>query len=144
MSLSEADGVMISGQGGRPSESSINNTKEVPVVDTSMTVMGPLVEGAATGNNDIETETGNARVQLPGQNESSTKLSFRDTLLGRSGASTGSPSISELDVEVLDEDVRIGGGNGMLEIWFSDRVHDAIDAKLEKSMIIRLLDKAIG
>ncbi|KAK9035379.1 hypothetical protein V6N11_077421 [Hibiscus sabdariffa] len=78
----------------------LQNTKEVPVVDTSMTVMGPLVEGAATGNNDIETETGNARVQLPGQNESSTKLSFRDTLLGRSGASTGSPSISELDVEM--------------------------------------------
>ncbi|KAL4284922.1 hypothetical protein GQ457_16G024930 [Hibiscus cannabinus] len=56
----------------------------------------------------------------------------------------GGSAIKELDVEVKEEDVRFGGGSELSEIWFSDRVHDAIDAKLAKSMIVRLLGRPIG
>ncbi|KAL4366196.1 hypothetical protein GQ457_05G015820 [Hibiscus cannabinus] len=122
----------------------LQNKKDVPVVDTSMTDMGSLLEAVGGDDRVIESEIGDVWDLLPGQDGSSPKPSFRDKLLGRFRASSGFSTIPDLDVEVRDEDVRIGEGNGMPEIWFSNRVHDAIDAKLEKSMIIRLLDKAIG
>ncbi|KAL4383861.1 hypothetical protein GQ457_15G017010 [Hibiscus cannabinus] len=52
--------------------------------------------------------------------------------------------LSELDVEVREVDVRVGGDASLPEIQFSDRVHDAIDAKLSTSVVIRLLGKSIG
>ncbi|KAL4323225.1 hypothetical protein GQ457_11G016430 [Hibiscus cannabinus] len=71
-------------------------------------------------------------------------ISFKQTLLGISDKQRVSESIEELDVEITDADVRIGGASGLPEIWFSDRVHNEIDSKLAKSMIIRLLGKTIG
>ncbi|KAK8586401.1 hypothetical protein V6N13_009994 [Hibiscus sabdariffa] len=44
-------------------------------------------------------------------------LSFRDTLIGNIGYSTGSTTILELDVDVRKEDVKIGGGSSLPEIW---------------------------
>ncbi|KAL4386031.1 hypothetical protein GQ457_09G026140 [Hibiscus cannabinus] len=72
------------------------------------------------------------------------KPSFRDSLLGRDGTRTTDQLISELDVEVTDDDVLIGGDSVIPEIRFSDKVHEAIDRKLSKSIIIRLLGKSIG
>ncbi|KAL4291711.1 hypothetical protein GQ457_14G003420 [Hibiscus cannabinus] len=66
------------------------------------------------------------------------------SLLGTSDKQRASESIEELDVDITDADVRIGGASELPEIWFSDRVHDEIDSKLAKSMIIRLLGKTIG
>ncbi|KAL4340767.1 hypothetical protein GQ457_08G017640 [Hibiscus cannabinus] len=43
-----------------------------------------------------------------------------------------------------EEDVRIGGCSSLPEIQFSDRVHEAIDAKLANSVIMRLLGRSIG
>ncbi|KAL4368982.1 hypothetical protein GQ457_05G017200 [Hibiscus cannabinus] len=70
--------------------------------------------------------------------------SFKDKLMGTQRADEGRPIITELDVEVKEEDVLFGGSSELPEIWFSDRVHDAIDAKLAKSKIVRLLGKLIG
>ncbi|KAL4282241.1 hypothetical protein GQ457_03G010920 [Hibiscus cannabinus] len=70
--------------------------------------------------------------------------SFKDKLIGMNNSTKGGSSIKELDVKVKDEDVRVGGGGELPEIWFSDRVHEAIDAKLAKSIIVRLLGKPIG
>ncbi|KAL4352985.1 hypothetical protein GQ457_06G016350 [Hibiscus cannabinus] len=44
----------------------------------------------------------------------------------------------------LFKDKLMGAKSELPEIWFSDRVHDAIIAKLDKSMIVRLLGKPIG
>ncbi|KAL4297736.1 hypothetical protein GQ457_12G008990 [Hibiscus cannabinus] len=71
-------------------------------------------------------------------------VSFKQSLLGTSDKQRVSESIEELDVNITDADVRISGASGLPEIWFSDRVHDEIDSKLAKSMIIRLLGKTIG
>ncbi|KAL4311843.1 hypothetical protein GQ457_01G028380 [Hibiscus cannabinus] len=73
-----------------------------------------------------------------------TKPSFRDSLLGREGTRNTDHLISELDVEVTDDDVLIGGDSVLPKIRFSDKVHEAIDKKLSKSIIIRLLGKSIG
>ncbi|KAL4308653.1 hypothetical protein GQ457_01G024420 [Hibiscus cannabinus] len=73
-----------------------------------------------------------------------TKPSFRESLLGREGTRNTVNLISELDVEVTDDDVLIGGDSVLPEIRFSDKVHEAIDKKLSKSIIIRLLGKSIG
>ncbi|KAL4320218.1 hypothetical protein GQ457_18G015180 [Hibiscus cannabinus] len=164
MSALEAADAIFIGQEGRPPEYSINSGNGVvsaddvsrisiaqlqdkpvaTVVDASMTNMVSPAEGVDEGNRGAALDEGEVRVLPPGQEGSSPKISFMDKLLGGPGGSFGSSSITELDVDVRDEDVRIGVGNGMPEIWFSNRVHDAIDAKLEKSMIIRLLDRAIG
>ncbi|KAL4284707.1 hypothetical protein GQ457_16G009890 [Hibiscus cannabinus] len=72
------------------------------------------------------------------------KPSFRDSLLGRDGTRTTDQLIRELDVEVTDDDVLIGGDSVIPEIRFSDKVHEAIDRKLSKSIIIRLLGKSIS
>ncbi|KAK9008461.1 hypothetical protein V6N11_075353 [Hibiscus sabdariffa] len=70
--------------------------------------------------------------------------SFKETLLGGIDRNHEELLVEELDVEVRDEDVLIRGDGVLLEIRFSDRVHDAIDAKLAKSVVIRLLGKSIG
>ncbi|KAL4311561.1 hypothetical protein GQ457_01G024020 [Hibiscus cannabinus] len=44
---------------------------------------------------------------------------------------------------IQDEDVLIRGEGDLSEIRFSDRVHDAIDVKLAKSVVIRFLRKSI-
>ncbi|KAK8615131.1 hypothetical protein V6N13_068915 [Hibiscus sabdariffa] len=53
--------------------------------------------------------------------------SFRDTLLGATGALRKQSIITELDVEVKAEDVRLGGISTLPEIRFSDRVHNEHD-----------------
>ncbi|KAL4348355.1 hypothetical protein GQ457_17G006980 [Hibiscus cannabinus] len=70
--------------------------------------------------------------------------SFKDKLIGMNNSQNGGSAIKELDVEVKEEDVCFGDGSELPEIWFSDRPHDAIDAKLAKSMIVRLLGRPIG
>ncbi|KAL4312618.1 hypothetical protein GQ457_01G015060 [Hibiscus cannabinus] len=76
--------------------------------------------------------------------DSTVKLSFWDTLMGKGTMQSPNLTISELDVTVTDEEVIFGGDSLLPEIRFSDRVHDAIDEKLANSVIIRLLGKSIG
>ena len=52
--------------------------------------------------------------------------------------------LDDLDVEVMADDVRFSGNEIVLELMFSDRVHDAIDTKLAHSIMVRLLGKSIG
>ncbi|KAL4283751.1 hypothetical protein GQ457_16G013400 [Hibiscus cannabinus] len=70
--------------------------------------------------------------------------SFRDKLLNSSENNMGSKSLVELDVEVRNEDVHLGGSSTLPKIQFSDRFHDEIDAKLARSIVVRLLGKSIG
>ncbi|KAL4317972.1 hypothetical protein GQ457_18G007610 [Hibiscus cannabinus] len=79
-----------------------------------------------------------------GGSKNSLKPSFRDMLTGKGGGTQHSNFISELDVELGDSDVIIGKVGSLPKIHFSDRVHQAIDAKLSKSLIVRLLGKTIG
>ncbi|KAL4297759.1 hypothetical protein GQ457_12G019230 [Hibiscus cannabinus] len=81
---------------------------------------------------------------MDSQRTAGNTLSFKDTLAGTKKPGAESLAITDLDVEVQAEDVRIGGSSVLPEIWFSDRVHDAIDVKLTKFMIIRLMGKPIG
>ncbi|KAL4367107.1 hypothetical protein GQ457_05G029110 [Hibiscus cannabinus] len=115
--------------GGRPPDS-VPVNGSLPMVEDEVMMTDPLVAGK--------------QAVLGVQFERSHALSFKEKLLGNSGQMRASAPIAELDVEVLAEDVRIGGASEMPEIWFSDHVHDAINAKLTKSMIIRLLGKSIG
>ncbi|KAL4304528.1 hypothetical protein GQ457_10G007360 [Hibiscus cannabinus] len=71
-------------------------------------------------------------------------LSFRDTLLGGIGRIDSDALVEDLDVEVREEYVIIRREGDLPEIRFSDRVHAAIDEKLAKSVVIRLLGKHIG
>ncbi|KAL4272914.1 hypothetical protein GQ457_13G010250 [Hibiscus cannabinus] len=89
---------------------------------------------------DFEDASGHGGNQGPG----GLTPSFKDKLIGINNSENGGSAIKELDVEVKEEDVRFGGGSELPEIWFSDRVHEAIDAKLAKSMIVRLLGRPIG
>ncbi|KAL4360801.1 hypothetical protein GQ457_04G012650 [Hibiscus cannabinus] len=93
----------------------------------------------------LPTKTSNENVSL-GSERGSTPVapSFKDKLVGSDGGFRAPASLSDLDVEVLDDDIRIGGTSTLPEIQFSERVHDAIDSKLEKSVIIRLLGRTIG
>ncbi|KAL4320027.1 hypothetical protein GQ457_18G015790 [Hibiscus cannabinus] len=70
--------------------------------------------------------------------------SFKDKLVGSKLVSSTSRSLSDLDVDVKEDDVRIGGSNILPEIQFSDRVHNQVDAQLARSVIVRLLGKSIG
>ncbi|KAL4362551.1 hypothetical protein GQ457_04G013570 [Hibiscus cannabinus] len=72
------------------------------------------------------------------------KPSFRDMLLGQSIGAAAASTISDLDVEVQEGDVHISDMDGTPVIRFSDRIHDLVDAKLENSVIVRLLGRAIG
>ncbi|XP_039053191.1 uncharacterized protein LOC120195170 [Hibiscus syriacus] len=51
--------------------------------------------------------------------------------------------IADLDVDLREGDVKIGMKGTIPSICFSERVHDSIDEKLSKSIIVRLLGKKI-
>ncbi|KAK8667538.1 hypothetical protein V6N13_007687 [Hibiscus sabdariffa] len=94
--MSRTDGVVDSSQGGRPPEATINASNVRGL--RRETILFKLVRGGVPN-------------LLPGQRQWNTKISFKDTLLGRSGTPTSVSTIPELDVEVLDEDVHIGVNN---------------------------------
>ncbi|KAL4308369.1 hypothetical protein GQ457_01G026590 [Hibiscus cannabinus] len=98
----------------------------VPVGDESL-VHGPRVGEATVG---ADTRQGN--------------LSFRDKLLSNTSKNIAPNSLAELDVLVRNEDVRLGGSNTLPEIQFSNMIHEAIDAKLACSLVVRLLGRSIG
>ncbi|KAL4367995.1 hypothetical protein GQ457_05G013640 [Hibiscus cannabinus] len=98
----------------------------VPGGDESL-VHGPRVGEPTVG---VDTQQGN--------------LSFRDKLLSNTSKNIASNSLVELDVVVQNEDVRLGGSNTLPEIQFSNRIHEAIDAKLACSLVVRLLGRSIG
>ncbi|KAL4378434.1 hypothetical protein GQ457_02G031800 [Hibiscus cannabinus] len=50
--------------------------------------------------------------------------------------------VSELDVEVLDEEVQISLDGPLSEIKFSKKIHSAIDEKLSNLVVILLLDNS--
>ncbi|KAL4383512.1 hypothetical protein GQ457_15G016700 [Hibiscus cannabinus] len=50
--------------------------------------------------------------------------SFKDKLMGATGASCKQSNIADLDVEVRAKDVRLGGISTLPEIFFSDRVYN--------------------
>ncbi|KAL4323250.1 hypothetical protein GQ457_11G015960 [Hibiscus cannabinus] len=70
--------------------------------------------------------------------------SFRDMLMGGLSAGHKVSSIPDLDVDIQEEDVKFSIVNGTPTICFSDRLHALVDAKLEHSVIIRLLGRSIG
>ncbi|KAK8709258.1 hypothetical protein V6N13_060283 [Hibiscus sabdariffa] len=82
----------------------------------------------------VEPKTGEATVSPRPQ----AIPSFKDKLLSKVEKDKQFQCLSDLDVEVRDEDVRLRGDMTLLEIQFSDRVHDAIDAKLATSVVLRL------
>ncbi|KAE8713525.1 hypothetical protein F3Y22_tig00110206pilonHSYRG00049 [Hibiscus syriacus] len=71
-------------------------------------------------------------------------LSFRDMVKGSNLVGNQPISFNDFDVDVHPEDVVLGVDGPLPAISFSDRVHDAIDAKLANYVIIRLLGKTIG
>ncbi|KAL4290645.1 hypothetical protein GQ457_14G017720 [Hibiscus cannabinus] len=79
-----------------------------------------------------------------GGNSSPGVPTFKDKLMGSAGVIRDTVPLSDLDVDVQEEDVRIGGSSSLPEIQFSDKVHEAIDAKLANSVIVRLLGRSIG
>ncbi|KAL4367294.1 hypothetical protein GQ457_05G012860 [Hibiscus cannabinus] len=121
----EIEGALTGNVGGRPPDG-ISGEEGLDLEDKDST----MADGEAAAENIH-------RLVNP-------SISFKQTLLGISDKQRVSESIEELDVEITDADVRIGGASGLPEIWFSDRVHNEIDSKLAKSMIIRLLGKTIG
>ncbi|KAK8671443.1 hypothetical protein V6N13_038039 [Hibiscus sabdariffa] len=61
--------------------------------------------------------------------------SFRDMVVGRNSAGQQDSLISDLDVELSDEDVVISNTGVYPEIRFSDKIHKVIDAQLTKSLV---------
>ncbi|KAL4323226.1 hypothetical protein GQ457_11G022260 [Hibiscus cannabinus] len=76
--------------------------------------------------------------------ESIPKPSFRDIVGGGIVADQRNNIVDSLDVSLTEEDVRVTHTGVYPEIRFSERVHQEIDAKLSKSVIVRLLGKSIG
>ncbi|KAL4285553.1 hypothetical protein GQ457_16G005890 [Hibiscus cannabinus] len=73
-----------------------------------------------------------------------TKPSFRDMLPGRRVVTLTDVGILDLDVDMKDDDVKFSTLEGTPVISFSDRVHDKVDEKLAKSVVVRLLGRSIG
>ncbi|KAK9005826.1 hypothetical protein V6N11_043246 [Hibiscus sabdariffa] len=68
------------------------------------------------------------------------KLSFRDTVRGLVGSLPQDNIISDMDVNLHENDVIIGQQGTIPEIWLSNRVHKEIDDKLlEPSRVEKLL-----
>ncbi|KAL4325308.1 hypothetical protein GQ457_11G022240 [Hibiscus cannabinus] len=76
--------------------------------------------------------------------ESIPKPSFRDIVGGGIVADQRNNIFDSLDVSLTEEDVRVSHTGVYPEIRFFERVHQEIDAKLSKSVIVRLLGKSIG
>ncbi|KAL4348268.1 hypothetical protein GQ457_17G010460 [Hibiscus cannabinus] len=72
------------------------------------------------------------------------KPSFRDIMANENVVSSKHSFIDDLDMELKAEDVQIGMYGLLPDIWFSDKIHNAIDEKLASSLIVHLLDKTIG
>ncbi|KAL4285489.1 hypothetical protein GQ457_16G010300 [Hibiscus cannabinus] len=98
-----------------------------------------VVDEGVQGDSQSKGESGMARGMGAGD-LTMPMLSFRDMLIG----DKGNKEISELDVEVGEEDVRVGGSSTLPEISFSDRIHDEINAQLANSVVVCLLGKSIG
>ncbi|KAL4333466.1 hypothetical protein GQ457_07G012960 [Hibiscus cannabinus] len=129
------------GKGGRPPDGAASDQDAAMTDSLAAKVQSGILFNDFTGNG--EEAIGNEGGRGVNGNVNSV-LSFKETLLSNSTKNRVSNPIDELDVELVESDVQIGGASELPEIWFSDRVHDAIDAKLAKSMIIRLLGKTIG
>ncbi|KAK9016321.1 hypothetical protein V6N11_078823 [Hibiscus sabdariffa] len=72
------------------------------------------------------------------------KPSFRDMLTGRRPGVSLAPDITDLDVDMTEEDVQISSVDGTPVIKFSERIHGMVEDKLAKSVIVRLLGRSIG
>ncbi|KAL4297374.1 hypothetical protein GQ457_12G006380 [Hibiscus cannabinus] len=110
---------------------------DVGLEDTTVDSMNGIQEGV------VYDESGEKGDDLQGGDQHA-KPSFRDMLIGKPAGMAAASSITELDVEVLEGDVHISDMEGTPVIRFSDRIHDMVDAKLESSVIVRLLGRAIG
>ncbi|KAL4342644.1 hypothetical protein GQ457_08G027180 [Hibiscus cannabinus] len=108
----------------------LRNPSEVVIVDMVDALERPSSELSA-GDQSVM----NRQVGVP---------SFKEKLLGSAWENVLGPGLGVLDVQVREEDVRVGGDRSLLEIQFLDKLHDAINAKLSTSIIIRLLGKSIG
>ncbi|KAK8684119.1 hypothetical protein V6N13_040153 [Hibiscus sabdariffa] len=82
----------------------------------------------------METESGEGEVQIVQQKDSGCDVSFKDKLLGTKRSDEGKLPISELDVEVRAEDVRIGGSSELPEICcgIPEVVVDTIPKEVEQ------------
>ncbi|KAL4362439.1 hypothetical protein GQ457_04G019390 [Hibiscus cannabinus] len=76
--------------------------------------------------------------------DGNSKPSFRDMLVGSSADAQKTIAIPDLDVDIQEEEVQFFTVNGTPAICFSDRLHAMVDAKLENSVIVRLLGRTIS
>ncbi|GMJ15251.1 hypothetical protein HRI_005194300 [Hibiscus trionum] len=76
--------------------------------------------------------------------DKSSQLSFRDIASGHASGAQNDNFISDLDVSLGEEDVVTSIAGSFPEIRFSNHIHEEIDAKLSKSLIVRLLVRSIG
>ncbi|KAL4367287.1 hypothetical protein GQ457_05G019250 [Hibiscus cannabinus] len=90
----------------------------------------------------MEVDGVDGRVEIPIQEITSHENSLGMTRSTKDGSIK--PLFRVMDVELSAKDVVIGLDGLLSRIHFSERVHKAIDEKLSKSLIVRLLGKSIG
>ncbi|KAL4387186.1 hypothetical protein GQ457_09G024730 [Hibiscus cannabinus] len=120
----------------QPLQKRSRNLEEAMIIDDESGKVAPEYFGLVEGGSQVQ-------VAADGLSEPSIP-SFKDKLVGSKVLSSNTRSLSDLDVDVKEDDVRIGGSSTLPEIQFSDRVHNQVDAQLAKSVIVRLLGKSIG
>ncbi|KAK8713023.1 hypothetical protein V6N13_148251 [Hibiscus sabdariffa] len=97
------DEVVAGYQGGRPPD----EVKRGRSTDVEMLIDANPCDGV-NGSSGLEGDVQSPVVSVGTLNQKSTTPSFKDKLLGAKGASHHPCNITELDVEVREEDVGIG------------------------------------
>lgn len=78
----------------------------------------------------------------------SSKISFKDMLMGNKGASTEDdvclPLNAEKEIGLLEDDVRINRDGPYPQVYVSERVHALIDENNKQTVVVRMLESPIG
>ncbi|KAL4319829.1 hypothetical protein GQ457_18G007350 [Hibiscus cannabinus] len=136
----ERSGSPVSEEGQRISKKGRNlDTSEPVSVDSAMEEISSMDHGNLNVAVDAAAKPGDLN-----KSSGASKPTFRDMVTGGGTSDRQKKALSELDVEVLDSDILINDSGPITEIKFSDKVHKAIDDKLARLVIIRLLGKTIG
>ncbi|KAL4366343.1 hypothetical protein GQ457_05G016040 [Hibiscus cannabinus] len=115
--------------------------------DDVMDVGGGVIEGEDRVSALVDDDAGmgcDSGIGSEKNGEVPAKPSFKDMLMGHRSEGSKVSVIPELDVEINAEDVRISSSDGTPMINFSQRLHDLVDEKLSKLVIVRLLGRSIG
>ncbi|KAL4377614.1 hypothetical protein GQ457_02G023990 [Hibiscus cannabinus] len=145
-----ANGLAVGFKGGRPPDEvvvvdgvNILERSGSPVPEVVQPMLQPMQKRGKNLEEAMLIDDESGKVAAEGLNAPSVP-SFKDKLVGSKVVSSTARSLSNLDVDVKEDDVRIGGSSILPEIQFSDRVHNQVDAQLAMSVIVRLLGKSIG